>query len=104
MDCEELHDSQKCPACGSETFAYISRWIPAPERRQQNRPKETVETHPVRLSTPVPPSGRARWLRRGAVGMATVAAFGWAWQRSRDAASRKDDAAKETEPPSLLEE
>ena len=29
---------QQCPVCASETFAYLSRWVPAPERRNQPRP------------------------------------------------------------------
>jgi predicted nucleic acid-binding Zn-ribbon protein len=84
MDCEEVHESQMCPACGSETFAYISRWIPAPERRQQPRRQETAETSRELASPAAPPSGMTRWLRRGAVGMAAVAAVGWAWQQRRN--------------------
>jgi len=55
MDCEEVHDAQMCPVCGSETFAYISRWIPAPERRRRPRtaePSATVNTYRELLSPP----------------------------------------------------
>jgi hypothetical protein len=38
LDCDELHDGQQCPVCTSEAFAYITRWVPAPERRQRPRP------------------------------------------------------------------
>jgi predicted nucleic acid-binding Zn-ribbon protein len=100
LDCEELHDAQMCPSCGSETFAYISRWIPAPERRQQPRRQEAVETRPEPVvPTNAVPSGAARWLRRGAVGMAAVAAVGWAWQQRRGAPSRRDESAKQRETP-----
>ena len=34
LDCEEIHDQQMCPVCASETFAYLSRWVPSPERRK----------------------------------------------------------------------
>jgi hypothetical protein len=37
LDCDEIHDSPQCPACASETFAYISRWVPAPARRPTPR-------------------------------------------------------------------
>jgi hypothetical protein len=37
LDCEDIHDSQQCPVCASETFAYLTRWVPAPERRNQPR-------------------------------------------------------------------
>ena len=38
LDCEEVHDAQQCPVCASETFAYLTRWVAAPERRTQPRP------------------------------------------------------------------
>jgi hypothetical protein len=28
LDCEEVHDGQQCPVCASESFAYVSRWVP----------------------------------------------------------------------------
>src|SRR5687767_527745 len=40
LDCEEVHDSQQCPLCASETFVFITRWVPAPERRQKPRTGE----------------------------------------------------------------
>ena len=39
LDCDEIHDSPQCPACASETFAYISRWVPAPARRATQGPR-----------------------------------------------------------------
>jgi hypothetical protein len=38
LDCEDVHDQQQCPVCASESFAYLSRWVPTPERRSQPRP------------------------------------------------------------------
>ena len=35
LDCQEIHAAQRCPACSSETFAPVSRWIPAQERRER---------------------------------------------------------------------
>jgi len=107
MDCEEVHDAQKCQVCGSETFAYISRWIPAPDRRRRPRPPEPSETVTTyrELLSPTPPgsTGVGRWLRRGAFGLAAVTAVGWAWQRrGGTAAHRADgdgDAAGEEKPP-----
>jgi len=32
LDCEEIHDRQQCPICASESFAFLSRWVPSPER------------------------------------------------------------------------
>jgi len=90
MDCEEVHDAHMCPVCGSETFAYISRWIPAPERRRRTRAPDaqhTVDTYRELLSATPSQSGLARWLRRGAVGLAAATAVGWAWQRRSRPAS-----------------
>ena len=27
LDCEEIHDNQECPSCGSEAFAFLTRWV-----------------------------------------------------------------------------
>jgi len=104
MDCEEVHDMQTCPVCGSESFAFISRWVPAPERRRRPRPPEPspeVETYRELLSpaSARPRSGVTRWLRRGAVGAAAIAAVGWALQRNNSAGSPRPKPAgsEETE-------
>jgi predicted nucleic acid-binding Zn-ribbon protein len=93
MDCDEVHDAQRCPVCGSETFAYITRWIPAPERRHRPRPAEPSDTAATyrELLSPEPQRSVPRWLRRGAVGLAALTAFGWAWQRGA-AATKVADA------------
>jgi hypothetical protein len=47
LDCEDVHDSQQCPVCASETFVFLTRWVPAPERRMQPRvPGEQRERPP----------------------------------------------------------
>jgi len=100
MDCEEVHDAQTCPVCGSETFAFISRWIPTPERRQRPRtpePAEAVDTYRELLSPTAPRSGAARWLRRGAVGLAAATAVGWAWQRRSRPSSPAENAGSADE-------
>jgi hypothetical protein len=37
LDCENVHEAQQCPVCASETFAFLTRWVPAPERRHSAR-------------------------------------------------------------------
>ena len=38
LDCEEVHERQHCPACGSEAFAFLTRWIePSTEPRKEGR-------------------------------------------------------------------
>jgi hypothetical protein len=106
MDCEEVHAVQTCPVCGSESFAFISRWVPAPERRRRPRPPEpspAVDTYRELLSpaSARSRSGVTRWLRRGAVGAAAIAAVGWAWQRNAATGSQRPKPAgsEETESP-----
>ena len=85
MDCEEVHDLQQCPACASETFAYLTRWVPVPERRQRPRPtelanRETVDTYREMLSPPRTSGWSA--IRRGALGLAIFGVAGWMWRRN----------------------
>jgi hypothetical protein len=84
LDCEEVHDQQTCPVCTSESFAYISRWIPAPERRTQPRPApspETAEVYRQLLDGNRQRPAVTRWIKRGALGLAAVSLAGWAWSR-----------------------
>lgn len=75
LDCEELHDANQCPVCASESFAFLTRWVPVDERRQTRR----VAPRPVDPPPP-PPSNAARWLRRGVAGVALIAAGQWVWR------------------------
>ena len=58
LDCEEVHSEMRCPSCASETFTYITRWIPAPERRQLPRPTTSKEAEIYRdlVGKDTPPS------------------------------------------------
>jgi hypothetical protein len=93
LDCQEIHEDQMCPVCSSETFAYISRWVPAPERRVQARaePVNDVETYRQLLSGERPQPTALRWLRRGAFGAAAIGAAAYAWKRSGSRESAKTD-------------
>jgi hypothetical protein len=86
LDCEEVHDAQVCPVCASETFSYLSRWIPIPEPRIQ-RPREAapqVEVYRQLIDADnPPPSRRGRLLKQGAIGLTAVGVFGWLWRSSR---------------------
>jgi hypothetical protein len=75
LDCEEVHEAQQCPSCASETFVFITRWVPAPERRQKPRTgqpppaPESVDTYRELLG-PEQESAGWRFVKRGAVGLA----------------------------------
>lgn len=70
LDCEEIHEEQRCPVCASETFAYLTRWIPSPERRAQPRP--------VKGATPAPhlPS-RGKMVGLGVAGVGLFGLAHW---------------------------
>ena len=92
LDCEEVHDAQQCPACASETFAFMTRWVPVPERR--GRPRAPEPPHPEELKVyremlapaPAAPPANSRWsiAKRGAFGLAVVGMAGLLWRRRGD--------------------
>ena len=84
LDCEEIHDRPICPICASESFVYLSRWIPAPERRTRPRPvpsNEVADTYRQLLEPNPQSSGTMRWVKRGVFGLAAVGMAGWVWRR-----------------------
>ena len=70
LDCDEIHDSQQCPVCASEAFVYLTRWVPAPERRIQSRPTvRAPRLSPPRVAVGVGIAGAiavamTRWYKR----------------------------------------
>ena len=107
LDCEEIHEDQECPSCGSEASAFLTRWIQSTtrERGAQARPsKHVVEPTVVAPSRPAPsreeldawrrivdgepapPSAGRKILTRGLMGLAAAGGAGWVWTRG----GRKD--------------
>ena len=91
LDCEEVHDAQQCPLCASETFVFITRWVPAPERRQKPRTgepppsPEALETYREMLGDQREDGPGWRFVKRGAVGLALFGVAGWMWRRNNRA-------------------
>jgi hypothetical protein len=83
LDCEEVHDSHQCPSCASESFAFVTRWVPAPERRERPRPQEPsrpeeLQAYRTLIDASQKPNGRGwQLVRQGAVGLALVGVAGW---------------------------
>jgi hypothetical protein len=92
LDCEEIHDAQQCPVCASESFAYLARWVPAPERRARPRP---VEAAPAAARMPTTTTGKMVGL--GIVGLGVLGLARW-WAKGRqlieDAALRNPGELK----------
>ena len=78
LDCEEVHDLEQCPLCASEAFVYLSRWVPAPERRTRPRPPASPEVEIYRQLTQG--HDRSRWPRligQSALGLTIAGVMGW---------------------------
>jgi len=86
LDCEELHTEDRCPRCASDAFAFVTRWIPANERR--------VRTRRPAPSAPVM-STRSRWLTGAAGGIAALAAARWLWSAPAAPAAKPRKAARD---------
>ena len=88
LDCHEVHDLERCPACTSEAFAFISRWITLengsprmPLRRQDgNREIEKLDTYREMLQPGWRRRRRGRWLRAGGVLLAAGYVAQWGWR------------------------
>ena len=93
LDCQEIHASSRCPACSSETFAPVSRWVPAQERRARPRTAdgdETADTYRRLLTDTAETKEASRWPKRIAFLVAGASVGAWLWQRPRRAADRED--------------
>jgi hypothetical protein len=92
LDCDEIHADPTCPVCGSESFGYISRWIPAPERRTRPRPvvtSATADTYRELLKPDQSRPDKSRWLQHGVLGVTAVSVVGWLWRRSATETQRE---------------
>lgn len=73
LDCEDVHEGQQCPVCASETFAYLSRWVPAPERR--SNPRQPIAEAGPRL--PSVGASKGKLVGYGVLGVGVVGLAQW---------------------------
>ena len=84
LDCEEVHDTGLCPVCGSESFAYISKWVPVPDSEPRRRPETTQQADVYKeLLANEPPTRGRRFLKGGLLGLTALGVAGWVWRSSR---------------------
>ena len=77
LDCEEVHDDHRCPICASDHFTYLTRWVPAPERRE--RPRPVTPPSPdldVYRQLVAPEKNRGRLFTRALVGLGAAGVLG----------------------------
>ena len=75
LDCEEIHDGQQCPLCASESFAYLSRWVPSPDRPiGARRPPPPIEPA---VTSQGPSSSGKKAIGWGVVGLGLVGLAQW---------------------------
>jgi len=93
LDCEEIHDAQICPACTSETFAYLTRWVPSPEpfRHRTQPPSNEAEIYQRLIDGPLPSRGGGRLFKQGLIGLTAVGMFGWLWRSSSRTDEKEQD-------------
>ena len=74
LDCEDVHEAEQCPVCASESFAFLTRWVPAPERRTQ--PRSVTEVPKGLPARSAPPSKR-KIVGYGVLGVGVVGLAEW---------------------------
>ncbi len=92
LDCEDVHEEMRCTICGSDSFAYLSRWVPTPEgaQRPAREASPDVEVFQELLTAESNTSGNGSVLKRGLLGLTALGIAGWAWRTSRSAATKRE--------------
>ena len=114
LDCEEIHDEQECPSCGSEASAFLKRWIkttgngsqrrrdvaappPGPSLRQPPAEDQLDAWRRIVEGRPAAP-GKGKLVVRSLVGLAAMGLAGWAWSRTGSGGSGGSKGSKDDEP------
>ncbi len=104
LDCEEIHEEQECPACGSEAFAFLTRWIQSTSGAKPKRDRKAVaavRTAPksehlaawqqITEGSPDDNTSRGKkFFTRGLLGLAAMGIAGWAWSRTGGKADKEN--------------
>jgi hypothetical protein len=107
LDCEEIHEEQECPSCGSEAFGFLTRWIkstrdttsakPVPPKARPPEVRPTVPTGDQldawrQIVEGKKVDGRGKKLMTGGlVGLVAMGLAGWVWSRPETPADKRDD-------------
>jgi hypothetical protein len=91
LDCEEVHQEQRCPICSSESFAFLTRWVtPSDTAAAEPSPRTTRPPDPIdrreqvdayrQILNPPAPQKRGRLVARGALGLALLGIARMVWR------------------------
>jgi hypothetical protein len=99
LDCEEVHDEYRCPVCASEAFTYLTRWVPAPERRSRPRQRPVSEDVEIyrRFMEKGEPARQRSFLAPAALGLTAASVLGLFWG-GRKARAGQNDGQESDEP------
>jgi RNA polymerase subunit RPABC4/transcription elongation factor Spt4 len=105
LDCQEIHEHDRCPVCTSEAFGFITRWVQvdaakAPAARE-TAPRTTKADAYRRILNQAPAQRRTsgRWLRKAGIVVATGYLARWGWNiASQLDRSPRTDADRENDP------
>jgi hypothetical protein len=89
LDCQEIHEEDRCPVCTSEVFGFITRWVKVEATPRATQEKERVLTSTKleeyrQILNPTPrrsPAGQ--WLRKGSLVVAAGVLARWGWQMAQ---------------------
>jgi hypothetical protein len=109
LDCEEVHDEYRCPACASDHFSYLTRWVSVPERPERPRrprapapPPPAVDVNPRRIHGEPPPRKGGRLVTRALMGLGAAAGLAGLFLGARGARAQRgsdDDGAGDPREP-----
>jgi hypothetical protein len=92
LDCEEVHDEYRCPACASDHFSYLTRWVPGPDRPKRPRPKPVPPPEADvyrRLIHGEPAARRGRFVTRTLMGLGAAAGLAGLFLGARGARAER---------------
>jgi hypothetical protein len=106
LDCQEIHEQDRCPVCASEAFGFMTRWVTIDATPPGVSPHETSAGRSAKVDSyrqilkPTPRQSKtARWLRKGGLMVAAGYLARWGWQIASDhARPSQQESATDNEP------
>ena len=102
LDCEEVHDEYRCPACASDHFSYLTRWVPGPDRpvRPRSKPAPPPEADVYRrLIHGEAPPPKGRFVTRALMGLGAAAGLAGVFLGARSARAARGTPDESSDEP-----